>query len=112
MNAPTIIGQAPHEHRVQPARFHPSEEGNEQAGNNSLQLVGESTPRATFAPCTVQPIKPITKAKPRTQRMIMPALDPPLGDGHKQAEHAMGQEQPGQPIKNKHKNSVDREMLQ
>jgi len=42
----------------------------------------------------------------------MPVRDPPLGDGHKQAEHAMGQEQPGLPIKNKHKNSVDREILQ
>jgi len=44
--------------------------------------------------------------------MIMSTRDPPLGDGHKQAEHAMGQEQPGLPIKNKHKNPVDREILQ
>ena len=36
VNAPTIIRQAPHEHRVQHARFHPPEEGNEQAGSNSL----------------------------------------------------------------------------
>ena len=104
--------RAQHEHRAQPARHHPPEEGNEQAGSNSLQLGGESAPHATSVPCTLQLIKPITEAKPSTQRVIMPARDPPLGDGHKQAEHAMGQEQPGLPIKNQHKNSVDREILQ
>ena len=36
--------------------------------------------------------------------MLMPARDPPLGDGHKKAKHVMGQEQPGLSIKNKKKN--------
>jgi len=44
--------------------------------------------------------------------MFMPARDPPLGDGHVQAEHAMGQEQPDLPTKNKHKNPADHEILQ
>jgi len=44
--------------------------------------------------------------------MLMPARDPPFGDGHKQAKHAMGQKQPGLPTKNKQKNPDDREMLQ
>jgi len=109
--AHTIIGRAQHERRAQPARDHPPEEGNEQAGSNSLQLGGESTPHTTFAPCTLQPMKPITKATPRTQVMIMPARDPPFGDGHKQAKHVRGQKQPGLPTKNKQKNPDDREMM-
>jgi len=64
--APTIIGRAQHERRAQLARYHSPEEGNEQAGSNSLQLGGESTPHATFAQCTLQPIKPITESRPRT----------------------------------------------
>ena len=42
--APTTMERAQHEHRAQPARHHPSEEGNEQAGSNSLHLGGESAP--------------------------------------------------------------------
>jgi len=57
-------------------------------------------------------MKPITKAKPRTQLMIMPARDPPFEDRHKQVKHVMGQKQPGLPTKNMQKNPDDREILQ
>ena len=110
--APIIIGRAQYEHRAQPAQYHPPEEVNEQAGSSSLQLRRESTPHATTVPYTLQPTQPTTKAKPRPQRMILPARYPPLGEGNEQAKHVLGQEQPGLSIKNKHENPADRESLQ
>jgi len=92
--------------RAGPARHHSPEEGNEQAGSNRLGR--ESTPHATLAQCTLQPIKPITKAKPRTQHMFISARDPLFGDGHEQAKHVMGQTH----TKSNQKNPDDREMLQ
>jgi len=106
--APTTTGRAQHERKAQPARHHPLEEGNEQAGSNSLQLGGESTPHVVLAQCTFHPMKPIIKAKSSTQHMLTPARDPSFGDGHEQAKHVMGQT----PTKNKQKNSDDRKMLQ
>jgi len=44
--APTLL-------QAQPARPHPLEDGNEQAGSNSLQPGGESTPHAALAQCTL-----------------------------------------------------------
>jgi len=103
--------RAQHEQRALPARHHFPEEGNEQAGSNSLQLEGRPTPHATVAPSTLQPTQFITNARPRTQHMILPARDPPLGDGHKQAKHVMGQEQKVLSIKNKQKIPADRDIL-
>ena len=111
VNAPTILGRAQNEHKAQPARYHSPEAGNEQADSSSLQLGGESTAHATFVQYTLQPKQLSAMAKPGTQHMIMPARDPPLGDGHEQAKHVMGQEQSGLPTKNKQKNPADREIL-
>jgi len=106
--APTITGRAQLERTAQPPRHHPPEKGNEQAGNNSLQLGSESTPHTASAQHTSQPTKPSTKARPRTQHMLRPTRDPPFGAGHEQAKHVLGQ----MPTKNNQKKSDDREMLQ
>jgi len=106
--APTTTGRAQHERKAQPARPHPLEEGNEQAGSNSLQLGGDSTPHTALAQCTLQSMTPIIKAKSSTQHMLTSARDPSFGDGHEQAKHVMGQT----PTKNKQKISDDRKMLQ
>ena len=71
--APTTTRRAQHERKAQPERLHPPEKGNEQAGSNSLR--GESTPHVVLAQCTLQPMKPIIKAKPSTQHMLTPARD-------------------------------------
>jgi len=110
--APTIMERAQHERRAQPTRHHPPEEGNEQAGGSGLQLGGKSMSHAPFCPGTLQPKQLIIRAKPSTQHMTMPVRDPPLGDGHEQAKHVVGQAQPDLPIKSKHKNPTDRKMLQ
>jgi len=106
--APTITGRTQHEHKPRPARPHSLEEGNEQAGSNSLQLGGESTPHAASAQRTLQSTQPSTKARPRNQHMFRPTRDPPFGVGHEQAKHVLGQT----PTKNKQKKLDDREMLQ
>ena len=105
---PTTTRRAQHERKAQPARPHPLEEGNEQAGSNSLQLGGESTPHAALAQCTLQPMKPSIKAKPSTQHMLTPARDLPFGAGHEQAKHVRGPT----PTTYKQKKSDDRKMLQ
>jgi len=51
-------------------------------------------------------------AKSTPQRMILSSRHPPLGEGHVQDQHEMGQEQPGLTIKNQQKNPFDRESLQ
>jgi len=85
---------------AQTEQHHALEDGCEQAGNNSLQLRRESTPHATFAPCTRQHTQPITKAKPSLQRKI--------GPGCKQAQQGMGQKQLGSTMENQQKNPADR----
>jgi len=107
--APTTTRRVQQKRQAQPARPHPSKKGNEQAGSNSLQMGGESTPHelAALAQCTLQPMQPSMKGKPSTQHMPTPARDLPFGAGHEQAKHAMGH----MPANIKQKNFDSREML-
>jgi len=93
---------------IVPARHPPLGEGNEQAGSSSLQLRQESTLHVTLGPYTLQRTQPTTNAKPRLQRMIMPARHPPPGEGHKQAKQGMGQKQLVLTKKKQQKNPTDR----
>jgi len=106
--APTTTRRAQHERKAQLERPHPPEEGNEQAGSNSLQLGGESTPHAVLAQCTLQPMKPSIKSKPNTHHMLTPTRELLFGAGHEQAKHVMDQT----PTTYKLKNSDVRKILQ
>ena len=71
------------------------EEGYEQAGSSSLQLLREVTPHVTFGPDILQSTQPITNAKPRLLRRSVPGYVP--------AKRGMDQQQLGQKMGNLYK---------